>query len=270
MTLYVAFKKWHDWLDNATTRAHNTKRMYRSVVKRWIRYSKLGVKGATAIDDSDIHRFINRRSNLKLSSRKMELKAIKAFCKFMQGKGCCRGNPAILVEIDYSLLSHEQKEVKHKTPFTEAEYQTLLSRADPFWKAMMTVARHTGLRLGDCVQLEWGSVASDMSHLIVWTAKHDKRVELPLPRAALDAMREFHAGDLVYVFPAQRQRYLDRDYAFNLEFWKLTQEAGILDKTFHCFRAMYLTEVAHRDGIAQAAKYAGHSSTKTTEVYVNA
>jgi integrase len=272
MTLRDASKKWYEWLDTATTRAPNTKRMYRGVVQRWLKYFKLQKVGAHRFDDGHIYRFVNRRSALKLSSRQMELKAIRAFCKWMNGKGVTRGNPSVLVELDYSLMTHEAKEVIHKVPFTVEDYELLCGLATPFWRTMMVIARNTGLRLGDCVQLQWASISKDLSHLIVWTGKHDKRVELPITREVVDAITSVGAtDDPVYCFPKERELYLRRDWKFNMEFFWLVKQAGIEGKSFHSFRAMKLTELVKSGVTLEAtARFAGHSSTKTTEVYINA
>ena len=49
----------------------------------------------------------------------------------------------------------------------------------PFWRAACHLSLEYGLRLSDIAKLEWVSFLKP-GKLIVWTDKHDRRIELPL------------------------------------------------------------------------------------------
>ena len=139
-----------------------------------------------------------------------------------------------------------------------------------------------GLRLSDIAKLEWASFDKP-GRIIVWTDKHDRRIELPLhPEtlgligsglAALAALRDGPHNHGRWVFPDQAAIASDPSDRAKLSvyFSRQLKRLGIHGKSFHSLRHTFATRRAKLgDTIDEIRLKMGHVSTATTGGYVHA
>ncbi len=242
----------------------------------WLRHGKIQQVAPRDVTEAQISSYINRDGSTKASSRMVQLSCISSFYNWMSAKSYVTGNLAHLVKVDFSKLSHEQKEPKKREPFTDDEYLLLLMEADKgdddFWKFAIRIGRMTGLRLGDIAAMEWESL-SKPGFIVVWMGKTDTRLELPLTDDMAMLVMDLPADDDKYIFPTQRLIAQDPDCRANLsvQFLRLCAKAGIAKgKSFHNLRHAKATEVFNQTGDMEAVQAAlGHADAKTSETYVH-
>ncbi len=182
---------------------------------------------------------------------------------------------------------------------TEKELRLLLSVAsNPIWKARIFLAKTSGLRRGEILNLTINDVDFEKGKIIVqpkkdtkftwrWVVKDKERREVPLVEDAaklLIHLQEQMPEKQPYFFlTPERYQYLlhlnadgnliDRvakcpDNNFRRNWLHLCKKAGIDDLTFHDLRATCITEWLEQ-GIMphEVQKLAGHSSIETTMKY---
>jgi len=113
------------------------------------------------------------------STRQVALGSVRTFFEFCASQGWIVADPSRQVALDYSTMTHEQKEATDKQPFTEDEVKHLVKvlTADLklcetgkqelfrephhvlFWLFAVRLGAETGLRLSDIAQLEWRSLS---------------------------------------------------------------------------------------------------------------
>lgn len=251
----------------------------------WAEYSGRMNGPLGAVRMEHIHAWVNDpASTRKASTRAVMLSALRSFFKFVSAQGWITGNPAALVSVDLSILSHEQKEKDVKQPFTDEEFKALIDATSPsgsypnaFWHFAITASRCYGLRLGDICGLEWDSVNQTNGAICVWTEKRDKRVTPALmePENALgcwtEALYKVEKTSEKYLFPTQRCIHLDPNSrsTLSVQFIRICEKLGIEGKTFHCLRASYCT-ACDKAGvpIEHIARHVGHSDAATTKGYI--
>lgn len=271
ITLGTLREQWVLWMANSSNFSKATARNYNSYVNAWLNFSGLIADAPTSVNfhEESVKSFVNRPDGGKASTRGIALSAITSFIHWLTVKGFRAGNPAALIEVDLSQLSHDQKESKVREPFTDEEIERVLAKANQTWRLIILLARHTGLRLSDTVQLEWASIQADRS--VVWTMKGDKRVSVPMNDVLLAEFLRLDREDESYVFPRERAQYQDASgrAALSIYFKRLCVKAGVLDKSFHHLRHSRGTEIFNDGGIDAVKEQLGHSSAKTSKGYVH-
>lgn len=279
LTVGCAFTSWMQWLHDASGLAPSTISNASIYVNDWIGTGELATIRVSDIDQKHINQWVNqpfRKS--KAVTRRIMLWAVSQFLNYCSANGWIRGNPAKLVRVRYDLLTHRQKETVKRIPFTEAEVDQILAATAPggiyehrFWHIATTIGRWTGLRLIDIATLEWASLAKP-GCMVVWTAKRDRRVELPLePDALADAIGMIDILDERYCFPEHAKIATDVGSRATLpyEFGEILRKLGIKRKSFHCLRYTFIQDMQEQGiPIEHIAVSAGHSSTATTKGYM--
>jgi integrase len=249
-------------------------------VKAWATFAKSHFKPVTSLSVASFDDWINsQESKVKLGTRRVMLSSLRSFCRFCFDKGWIQGNPANLVCVDMSILSHTQKETLKRDCFTDQEVERLIqetapggSEEDPFWNAAVIIGRYTGLRLGDIASLEWDCLNMSAGTLAVWTTKRDRRVALPLtPDILAETFATLERKHPVYLF--NRQRILVTDpksrHRLSAAFSVILGNLGIKNKSFHCLRATYISDCCAKgiplEHISQAV---GHWNPATTMGYI--
>jgi integrase len=260
--------------------SERTIRTHELWIRAWAAHGRLLNRELTSIRLEDLDGWINADGDNKLGSRKVMLSALKSFCRFCQDSGWMPGNPANLILIDMSKLSHAQKETLKRPCFTDDEIHRLIRGTAPgglcedrFWHAAIVIARYTGLRMGDISCLEWDSLDLDKNTLSVWTQKRDRRVELPLePEILRDVLAAVPRQHPQYLF--NYQKGINNDVAhrhyLSVGFARIARALSLPGtKTFHCLRASYITDCNLRGiPIEHIARSVGHSNTDVTWGYV--
>lgn len=166
--------------------------------------------------------------------------------------------------------SLRQEDSIERAPFTLAEIRAMLTQKDTSdeWRGAITLAAHTGLRLGDVLSLNRKHI--DGTHLVIMpakTARQKKIITVPLtpPCIAWIGLRK---GDF---FPTLKK--LNRATA-SMQFSAIMGKAGVpkeieqpgglkASRSFHALRHTFASWLAEADIHADVRqKLTGHSSSK--------
>jgi site-specific recombinase XerD len=275
LTLAKAVAEYATWM-GTIGRSPKTIHNNLTTLQFWLNHRPgLSSMSPAAINEDYIASFINAEGVAKANSRAVMLSALRSFFSFCSAKGWCIGDPARLVRVDKSKLTHEQKEIHPRRCFTETEIKTLLAftlkEGKDFWHAAIRLSSESGLRLGDVAKLEWGSLTQEPGRVIVHTDKTDARVSVPIS----DDLVTWIAGHVPvsharYLFPDQAELYLDqkRQALLSVQFGRLCEKLGIEGKSFHSLRHGFITELRKQGKEWEdIATLVGHASTETTKGY---
>lgn len=272
------------------------------VVGNWMSGMKIGALPPSAVTADHISLWINSpKLTWKRSTRQVALASVRTFFGFCSDQGWIVADPSQLVVIDYSAMTHEQKESVEKLPFTEADVKLIQDSLEVdyanekpvllqdrrqvlFWRVAVAVAQETGLRLSDVAQLSWRSFG-EPGKLVVWTEKTNKRMEHPISEVIQNLVAEVPVSDAEFLFPLQSKTIKDvaRRAALSVQFSRILDRLKIEGKSFHSFRHFRASQsYAELDKEALAAKLAeslslgeiagllGHSNKSTTKGYLHA
>lgn len=229
----------------------------------------------TEITEETISLWVNNpRSTLVADSRWKQLCVLKTFFKWGIDSGICFCNPASLVDVDYSLLTHAQKEPREKIPFTDDEVKKLLTVTPlgTFWHSATAIGRFAGLRIRDIANLETDCLKKP-DRIIVWTSKTDRRVEIPIEHEELDkAIKAIPIVADRYLFPLQQSiaSFPHTKAQLSFHFTRLCKRNGIEGKSFHCLRHAFATADAKQGRTwPEIAARLGHAHPSTSAIYVH-
>lgn len=147
----------------------------------------------------------------------------------------------------------------------DAEVEKVLAALMPSNRLVMRVALHTGLRIGDILELRTEQLAS---RFWVTEKKTGKRKQVGLPGPLLEDLK-VNAGT-VYVFPG---RLDPKEHRTRQAVWRDVKRAA---KAFrlpqnvapHSFRKVYAVELLERYGdIKKVRRALNHSSDSVTLIY---
>lgn len=272
VTVKDAVQIWYEHVTSTRILAPTTIHANRGFLNKWVEDMHLADKPLTSVTPRHISDYVNSGDE-KRSTAVRKISAIRSFFNFCQAEGLCYRNPSsrALVKVTYNAFKHEEKETKVREVFNEEEMERLLREANSFWRCAITLARETGLRLGDIAQLEWASFKD--GRLVVWTDKANKRIDVAVDETISAALGSLPTTGLTYCFPEQREISLDpaRRPLLSVQFSRLCDKAGIEGRSFHCLRHTNASAlVANGASLNEVADRLGHSSTKTTQLYVHA
>lgn len=276
ITIEEAIEEWVRWLQ-VTGLKPNSVFMYR-VLGRHLAKRTTGLNSSpSSITADHINGWLNNpNENRKALTKQSRLRSIRSLFNFLNAKGWCVGNPSKLVKINYSILSHAQKERKTCEIFTDDDYKRVLNMAvvidNPFWKSAIPIARWTGLRLVDIACLEWDSFNKE-GYMTVWTRKKDRRVELELkPETLAAAVSMIPRCDKIHCFPKEREMATDpgRRKHLSTQFQSICKDCGVKGKRFHGLRHTYITaQDAAGIPIEHIARAVGHGTWLSTRDYIH-
>lgn len=268
--------EWEEWR-RSTGDSENTIRTQRFAIQQFFRFARCDTWPIAKIEAGHINKFVNQGDGTSRANHDLRLSALRSLFNFCAARAYTVGNPANLVKVNLSKLSHKQKERKPRVPFTEAEYQKLHSNTEGFWQHAIALSYWTGLRLSDICCLEWDSIGD--SEIVVWTLKYDARVAIPLSEPligdgalAMTILAMMSGGDKKYVFPEQRREMLDpaKRAKFSVYFTRIARRLGIEGKSFHCLRHSFVTRLK-RSGksLEEIGRIVGHAHEETTKGYAH-
>ena len=271
--LHELLQEWKAYKTNLA-QSENTIYTQETLLNAFFNHAK--VKHLHEITDSQVSSYLNQTGRAKAGSREQRHSAVKSLYQFAVAKGYTHKNPASLVGIDRSKLSHTQKEKKPRVPFTVQEYNTIIINADFFFMEATALAWWTGMRLSDIARLEWESFDAKAKTLTVHTKKRDVRICLPLMDPLVGEgvlykmLYDLERDDKKYMFPLQREIDCDpqRRATLSVYYGRMLARLGITGKSFHCFRHSFVSRCAKAGKeLTDIALWVGHSSSETTEIY---
>ena len=283
VTLLQAYTNWDKWMDTVMaprTRANNA--MYFNAFVNAITGGTWS-KTITTITPADVDGWINGSG--KKGTRRVKLAALRSFWKWAVAEGLTAKNPAALAKVKLDGMTHGDKETtKRDRIIGDGDYEKITNRETmpksmrshgSEWRSACIIARRTGLRMGDVLNIEADCFDWRAGTITVWTDKRDKRVKLKMHADIFaefnpNADPEFWDGIGGRVFTVLPMMYSDpskRSYLSRL-FSRHCKKLGIT-ASFHDFRHTYATECRRLgQSMPHIASQLGHSSTDTTEGYI--
>jgi len=162
----------------------------------------------------------------------------------------------------------DENNLKIRT-LSESEETTLLAYCSPYLQDLVRFAIHTGLRLGEILNLRWEEVDLEggMLHLIV--RKNRRMLEMPLNDDALGVVKGWHGiRKCEYVFYNPETGGQWKDLWLGLK--KACRKAGLGDITWHTMRHTFATRLNGKGAdIVILKELLGHADIKTTMRYAH-
>jgi site-specific recombinase XerD len=292
VTVEAAVAQWEQWI-RSVSGSDRTADNHVMFVRAWMRDAKCAKRKIGTIAEPDISGCINRNDGTKLASRRVKLAAIRSLFSFCSIRQYTNGDPSREVRIKAKLLSHEQKEPRHKTCFTEKEIECIVSylsdemlkldlepdktpaqehrlKTMRFWYCAVLIGRYAGLRLGDICSLERASLAKP-GKLIVWTDKRDTRVELNVDDDLAKGIAAIPKASKKFCFPAQDAITRGPQRAkLSVQFSRILASVKIEGHSFHDLRHTFCSDCKRRGiSLPHIAKLVGHSDEETTKGYLH-
>jgi integrase len=227
-----------------------------------------------------------------VGSRKVAIGHIHTFFSFLTASGWVASDPSKAVGIDYSVLSHEQKEPADRMPFTQDEISHIVAHFKSelydlskeiesvktnkaytekgreamleklwakhrdlfFWLFAVVCSSKTGLRLSDIASLQWRSFES--GKLVVWMEKTNQRIEHDCPEEIETMATQIALTNATYMFPDQHAiiTNVKRRSLLSITFTRIIQRLGIVGKSFHSLRHTYASQVHKSDSKEELIK----------------
>lgn len=217
-----------------------------------------------AIDKAKKTTIAKGKSTRRASTVNKALASLRRVMEAAVAKGLATHNPA------KQSRSLRQEDSTERAPFTVAEIRAMLDHKDTTdeWRGAITIAAHTGLRLGDVLSLNTKHVEG--SRLVIMpskTARQKKVITVPLtpPCVAWIGIRK---GDF---FPSLKKQ---ATATTSMQFAAIMKKAGIpkeielpgglkASRSFHALRHTFASWLAEADIHADVRqKLTGHSSSR--------
>ena len=284
MTLAKAVEPFREWM-KSRGRSPKTIEENTITLTAWMREMKLESLPPTTVTGTHIAGWINDADKARgQGSRKIALGHLRTFFAFCCSNGWVSADPSSSVGIDYSVLSHDQKESAQRQPFTPNELERLtaylkselevigqdMNRVDQagdysdtgravkltnlggkrdeifFWLFSVCVSSTTGLRLGDICQLQW-CCFGEPGKIVVWMDKTNQRIEHPLTPEIEAMVAQIPMANPTHLFPEQLQiiKNVRRRALLSVQFTRICERIGIRGKSYHCTRHAAASEKYH-------------------------
>ena len=293
VTLKIAFLRWCNWMTTSLApRTKENNMTYFGAFARKLTNDWKVSKALTSIDIGDLSKWVNDGG--KVGTRRVRLSALRSFWKWANAEGITNKNPAAITKVKTDDMTHAQQEVtKRDRIISDSDYQALVNDIRPRrrgegglcmeWRDVIVLARRTGLRMGDVMNIEMECFDWKAGTITVWTDKRDKRVQIPIHP---EIVRKMHPdndpiwaqGRTTTVNNSRRHMFDTLRTVYNKpksrpylsKVFTRHAEKNDVKATFHDFRHTFATECMVKGlDMPHIASLLGHSSTKTTEVYVD-
>jgi integrase/recombinase XerD len=267
LTLEQTSKKF---LDDATARGLREASLYkyRLVLKQLKAFGdKVGVVFISSFGIEELRAFRASWPNKNLSAAK-KLEHLKAFFRFCHDSGWIKDNPA-------KVIKPPKVDDPPVLPFSDDEMKKILQACDTHsqperavqLRALVLLMRHSGLRIGDAVQLSRDKIHDGILELR--TEKSGTKVRLPLNPEAAQALTNVPKIGVYYFWNGESKRRT----AINIwerTFMSLFKRAGIQGHS-HQFRHTFAAGLLKRGvSIGNVSTLLGHRSLKITEKHYSA
>lgn len=205
-------------------------------------------------------------AGLKPASINRELASLKkAFNLAVREWEWCRENPVAKV-------SMEQENNKRDRWLSVEEEPRLLQGCAPWLYDLVTFALHTGMRMGEILELTWRGVDLNRRTVMVVRSKNGERRTIPINETVLSVLRQkckvrSLSTDLVFssqVFTSMESGHLRRSFRVALG------KARIEDFHFHDLRHTFATRLVQAGvDLYKVQRLLGHKSPIMTQRYAH-
>lgn len=271
---------WSQWFQ--PRRSANTHYLYMGYLSLLMNQYQCHKRPISFLTEVHIRDFVNA-PGVPAATAEIRLVVVRTLFRFASARAYLVGNPAELVEVNRRSMSIEQLTPKETLPYSDEEWAKVLSLpADDRWRDWAILSYCTGLRLIDCIGLEWASFTPDGIVVFPIKTRMANKVRLFLPfadplvgrRELMDLIGRLLArerDDPLYVWPIARLEYEDPVVAKTIrnQFARRLQQLKIVGKRFHGLRTTFARRLeAAGKTLEQIAVRMGHTNTDTTKVYL--
>ena len=177
----------------------------------------------------------------------------------------CRENPV-------SRVSMERENNKRDRWLSPEEEARLLECCAPWLRDVVTVALHTGMRMGEILELTWGGVDFNRRTVTVLRSKNGERRTIPVNETVLSVLRQKSKvrslmTELVFcskAFTPLESGHMRRSFRLALS------KAQIEDFHFHDLRHTFATRLVQAGvDLYKVQRLLGHKSPVMTQRYAH-
>lgn len=167
---------------------------------------------------------------------------------------------------DVERLPEDNKRVRY---LSKDEVEKIYQHFPEWLKPIITVARFTGLRIGNILSLTWQDVNLFSKTIVVGKTKNGEPIGLPINQTAFDTFKKLkkvqHISNLV--FPNKRGLTRCKN-SVSTEFKRHCNRAGIKNLRFHDLRHDFGSNLVQRGvDIYTVSKLMGHKDISMTQRY---
>ena len=195
------------------------------------------------------------------ATRRRDLTAVSAVLRACVAWGWIETNPA--KTWDRSIIRERRDPIR---PPTDADVKKLLDVSPPMVAALVRFLELTGMRQAEAVGLEWNQVDLRRSEATLYRTKTNRPRVVPLTPPTVKLLRGIERppeGEAVFWHGAG-QPYR----GFAARFRVLTAKAGVAFRC-HDLRHKFAIDWLRNGGdVYELSRVLGHSSVKTTEIYL--
>ena len=235
--------------------SNRTKEVYLHYIKEFLRYC--GDKRVTHINSNEFQSYLDNYTFTSVSQQNQVINAIRFLYKFGLNK-------------KYDKVSFKRPRSEKKLPkVIDGEFiKTKLSQIQNLkHQAILTLTYSVGLRVSEVVNLKIEDIDSKRMLIHIKNAKGKKDRIVPLSQKVLDLLRTYY------------KQYKPNDYLFNGQnsikysigsCQKIYKKYIDSESSIHTLRHSSFTNLLESGtDLRIIQKIAGHSSSKTTEIYTH-
>ncbi len=240
--------------------------------------SIFGYKPLKSITLIDIEEYKSKRlRSVSPVTLNIELRTIKSFFNY-----CVRFN--LLSFNQLSKISQIRIQETKLLTFTNSEINLLIGNiSHRKFKLIVSIAAYTGLRLNEILHLKYSDIDLDNKLISIinsdqFTTKSKKNRNVPIPDALVENLSVLFSDTgtplLIdsdsYIFSVDGSSPYDKSY-ITRKFKNLLRKLKLNNSLhFHCLRHTYFSNLSKLNvPINYIKELAGHSSIKTTEIYLH-
>ncbi len=293
---FFTVRGWlNEWVaGKELSKAGNTALRYKAVVDSFLTFlGPSADKNLETLRTADIARFFKaeREKGKGVVTCTLSVKVLKMALRSATKLAGLKQNPAEGFEVPQETGDSVEREV-----FKPSEVVALIGSANDDWKGVIRLSYFTGMRLGDCVNLQWKCV--DLGRKVIEfiprkTANRTKaggkpkKIAVPIhPEldAALSAMEGADGSPEAFLFPSLAGRSSAGRSGLSMAFSRIMEKAGVdaglrreragkggrtgRARTFHSLRHTYVTGLQNAGVSLEHRKLlAGHTEEQMTERY---
>jgi integrase len=295
---FFTVRGWfNDWLlGKELSKAGNTVLRYKTIVDSFLMFlGPAADKNLETLRTADIARFFKseREKGKGVLTCTLAVKVIKSALRSATKIAGLKQNPADGFEIPQQEGDSVEREI-----FTPEDVNRLMDAAGGDWAGVIRLSYFTGMRLGDCVNLQWKCV--DLGRKVIeFTPRKTanrvrpggkpKRIAVPLHphlESALSAMVGADGSPDAFLFPSLAGKSSAGRSGLSMAFSQIMKKAGVdagvrrekagkagrigRARTFHSLRHSFVSALANAGvPLEHRRLLAGHVEATMTEAYTH-
>jgi len=156
---------------------------------------------------------------------------------------------------------------------SDSEFENLCIQCPSWLRQIVILARHTGIRRGNILELTWGQVDLESRVINLEKTKNGQRLTVPLTRVAFDVLSDIKKEKVVYmqcpyVFHRGGKPY--SPWQVSMAFKRACKRAGITNFRFHDLRHDFASNLVQRgNDVYVVQQLLGHKDGRMTQRYAH-